>query len=346
MPVEIRVIGAVEALNTVIIRSQVTGVLTRTHFREGDAVKAGDLLFDIDDRPFQQAVRQAESTLARDRALLLQVEADLIRAQAEEDHSIKQRERYDKLAAEGIISKEVADQTSMEARRRRAHVQSDTAAVESARASVRASEATLENARLNLEYCAIRSPISGRTGSLPLKIGNLVKANDVDLVTIHQIQPAQVTFAVPEHELSRLRSRVRSGTMAVSASIPNDSGDALSGKISFLDNAVDSGTGTIRLKATFPNSESRLWPGQFVNVRIVLEELPNAMVVPASAVQTGQNGSFVYVVQSDNTVAMRAVEVGASAEREVAIEGVKAGERVVIEGQLRIAPGAKVRITT
>ena len=346
MPVEIKAIGAVEALNTVVIRSQVTGVLNRTHFKEGGTVQAGDLLFEIDDRPFREAVHQAEATLAREKAALARAEADLTRANAEEAHAVQQQRRYDRLALEGIISREVADQMAVETRRRRANVQSDSAAVDSARASVRASEATLQNARLNLNYCAIRSPMTGRTGGIPVRNGNLVKANDIDLVTIHQLDPTYVTFSVPEQELLRVQSRVRRNPVIVRASIPDDTREPARGTISFLDNAVDSTTGTIRLKATFANADSRLWPGQYVNVRVLIEELPDVMVVPVSAVQTGQNGAFVYVVRGDSTVEMRPIRVGPSAERDITVVGLQPGDRVVTEGQLRLAPGAKVRISS
>lgn len=344
VPIELKAIGNVEALTTISVKAQITGALMKTNFTEGAMVRQGEVLFEIDARPYREAVRQWEANLGRDRALLAQAQANLQRAQAQQSHAETQLARYEKLAAEGILSREQAEQTALEARTRRSSAQAEAAAVESARASIAASEASLENARLNLAYCTIRSPITGRTGSISVKEGNLVKANDVDLVTIHQIAPAYVTFTVPEDKLVMLRRRLSGGAMSVSASIPDDNRPDVRGMISFLDNSVDMETGTIRLKATFANSDGRLWPGQFVNVRVLLEERADAAVIPASALQTGQNGSFVYVVKADSAVELRLVKAGPVAGRLITIEqGLQSGERVITEGHLRIAPGVKVR---
>jgi membrane fusion protein, multidrug efflux system len=347
MPVEIKTIGNIEAITTITVKSQIGGALLKVNFHEGDMVQKGDPLFEIDPRPYQESVRQLEANLARDKAMLAQTEASLGRAQAEQEHAERQRERYDRLASEGIFSHEQADQIAVDARTRRATVQVEAASIESARASVRATEAALDNAKLNLSYCTIKSPITGRTGSLRIQEGNLVKANDVDLVVIHQVAPIYVAFSVPEDRLLALRDRLNGGPLRVRAAIPGDRNEPAAGTISFLDNAVDTTTGTIRLKATFDNASSRLWPGQFVDVYILIEERPNAVVIPASAVQTGQSGNFVYVVKQDDTVEIRPVTPGPRADRIVSIEhGLKAGERVVTEGQLRVAPGMKVRVAS
>jgi multidrug efflux system membrane fusion protein len=346
VPVEIAAVGNVEAYTTIVVKAQIGGALTKVHFEEGQMVRKGDPLFEIDARPYEEAIRQWEANLARENALLRQSEANLGRARSQEEHYGKQAQRYTKLAAEGIFSQEQADQAEVEARGRRTAVRAELANMDSIKAAIAADEAALANARLNLSYCSIASPITGRTGSIHVKQGNLVKANDVELVTIHQIQPVFVTFSIPEEHLTSVRRRVASGSLRVRASIPGDDREAPSGRLTFLDNAVDSSTGTIRLKANFANADSRLWPGQFVDVKLRLEDRPNAVVVPAAALQTGQRGNFVFVVKADQSVEMRAVTPGPRVESLVALNtGLTPGETVVTEGQLRLAPGVKVRVT-
>ena len=344
VPVEIKAIGKVEAYASVQVRSILTGTLLKAHFAEGAAVKQGDLLFEIDPRPYLESVRQWEANIARDKALQAQAEATLASAQAAEVFYTLQASRYEKLAAQGIGSREQADQTAVEARARRTNVRAVSANIDSVKATIRADEASLDNAKLNLSYCSIRSPLTGRTGDLRLKPGNIIKANDSDLVTINQTQPAYVTFTIPEIRLATLRQRMKSGTLPVSAVIPGDSSAAPQGLITFLDNTVDAATGSIRLKATFPNTDTRLWPGQFVNVNVLLESLQNAVVIPAAALQNSQTGNYVYVVTDKQTVELRPVTLGPRVDRDVAIEsGLRAGEKVVTEGQLRLAPGSKVK---
>ena len=343
MPVELKTIGKVEPINTIVVRAQVGGTLMHAHIKEGEMVHEGDKLFEIDARPFEMAVRQAEAALTHDRAQLAQSEAALARAQEQEEHAVKQLERYRQLAAEGVRSQEMAEQMAVEARVRRSSVEEDRAAIDRVRASMLAGEAALAAAKLNLSFCTIRSPINGRTGSLRVQPGNLIKANDADLITIHQISPTNVTFAIPEAKLAFLRQRMRTGAVAVNAAIPGDEAGGIAGRLGFLDSAVDTTTGTIRLKASFENTDARLWPGQFVNVRIELDQRANAIVVPLPALQAGQAGQFVYVVLPDGRVEMRAVTAGPRDDRGISIEGVKAGEQVVTEGHLRIAPGVKVR---
>lgn len=344
MPVEIRTIGKVEAFASVQIKSLVGGTITRAFFTEGGSVNKGDMLFEIDPRAYQETIRQWEANLARDQALQKQSEAQLMSAQAQEQFYGAQAGRYEKLAAQGIVSQEQADQAGVEARARRTNVRAVQAAIDSIKATIRADEAALENAKLNLSYCSVRAPISGRTGDMRFKPGNIVKANETELVTIHQVQPAYVTFTVPEARLITLRQRLKQGGLTVSAAIPGDTMPDSKGKLSFLDNAVDAATGTIRLKATFPNAETRLWTGQFVNVRVLLEEQANAVVIPAAALQNSQQGNFVYVLTPAQTVEVRPVTTGARLDRDIAIDkGLAGGERVVIEGQLRLAPGMKVR---
>lgn len=317
VPAELEAIGNVEAYSTVSVKSQVEGALERVYFREGQDVKAGELLFTIDRRPFDAALQQAEANLARDTA--------------QASHAKVEAERYTKLVEQGIVSKEQYDQyrTSAEAQD----------------AAVRADKAAVENAQIQLGYCTIRSPIQGRAGSLLVHEGNVVKANDVPLVVLNRITPIYVNFAVPEKYLAEIKSRMTAGTLRVEASIPGDEAHPRDGTLSFVDNAVDATTGTIRLKGTFGNQDKQLWPGQFVNVKLRLAAQPNAVVVPSQAVQTGQQGQYVFVVKPDLTAEFRPVVVARSQGGEAVIErGLRPEEKVVTDGQLRLYPGAKMEV--
>ncbi|HTS01221.1 MAG TPA: efflux RND transporter periplasmic adaptor subunit [Thermoanaerobaculia bacterium] len=320
VPLTTNAIGNVEAYSTVVIRALVAGEIQRIAFKQGQEVKKGDLLFQIDPRPYQAALDQAEGTLAKDKA-------QLVNARALEA-------RYKRVYDEGIASKEDWDTYRTGA---------DTQA-----ALVRADEAAVENARVQLSYATIRSPISGTTGNLLVYEGNLVKATDLTtLVTITQTKPIYVTFAVPEGELGKVNRARAAGPVRVEASLPSDASRPVEGVLTFVDNAVDTTTGTIRLKATFDNAERRLWPGQFVRVTVTTGVEQNAVVVPSQAVQTGQDGPYVYVVKDDMTVEPRPVKTGPSAEGVVVVaKGLAAGERVVTDGQLRLFPGAKVELKT
>ena len=343
VPVEITTVGNVEAWSTIVVRAQIGGTLQKVYFTEGQMVKAGDTLFEIDPRPYQGAVQQSQANQAREEAQLRLAEANLASAEAQAAHYGKQAERYEQLAAQGIASREQADQAAVEARARRTSVRANNANIESVKAAIRADEVAVGGARLNLSYCTIKSPVTGRTGAIRVKEGNLVKANDVDLVTIHQIQPIYVAFSVPEEHLAAIRAR--RSDMTVMAGVPGDSRPAGQGTLSFMDNMVDSTTGTIRLKATFPNDTARYWPGQFVDVKLHLEDRPNSVVVPAAAVQTGQQGNYVYVVKADKTVELRVVTRGPRAGGVVSLtQGLESGETVVVEGQLRLAAGLKVTV--
>lgn len=318
VPVEVNGIGTVEAYSTVSIKAQVSGILTAVHFRQGQDVHKGDLLFSIDHRPFEAALQQAEANLARDGA-----QAENARAQAR---------RYARLLEEGVAAREQADQYQ--------------AAAQAQEAAVRADQAAVENAKIALQYCTIYSPLDGRTGALMVYPGNLVKANDVPvLVVINQLTPIYVNFTLPEQYLAPVKKFMATRTLKVKASIPDDSGPPEPGTVTFVDNAVDSTTGTIHLKATCANPQRRLWPGQFVNVVLTLTEQPNAIVVPEQAVQAGQAGSYVFVVKADSTVESRPVVAGQTLAGETIIEqGLRAGETVVTDGQLRLVPGSKVQV--
>ncbi|MGA2630927.1 MAG: efflux RND transporter periplasmic adaptor subunit [Terriglobia bacterium] len=317
VPVEVRAIGNVEAYSTVSVKAQVEGTIEKAYFTEGQEVKKGDLLFTIDARPFQATLQQLQANLARDQANL--------------ENAIAQSGRSAKLFEAGIVSQDQYDtfRTSADA----------------LRAAVQADKAGIEKAKIDLDYCTIRSPMDGRTGSLLVNPGNVTKSNDTVLVIINQISPIYVSFSVPEQSLAEIRRRMSLGGLPVLATIPQDDRPAAEGSLSFVDNMVDKNTGTIRLKATFSNPDHRLWPGQFVNTSLRLSTQANAVVVPSQAVQTGQSGFFAYVVKSDLSVELRPIVPGNQVSGETVIEkGLQAGETVVTDGQLLLFPGAKVEV--
>ena len=317
VPLQVKAIGTVEAYSTVAVRSNVTGEITDVHFTEGQDVKKGQLIFTIDRRPFEAALNQAQANLARDIA--------------QANNAQTQAERYTHLVQQGVVSRDQAD--------------SYRTAAETARAVVEADKAAVERAQVELSYCSIFAPINGRTGNLMIHQGNLVKANDTPvMVSINQVAPIYVTFAIPEQNLADVKKYMAAGKLKVAAVIPNDARPA-EGQLSFVDNTVDTATGTIKLKGTFANDDRRLWPGQFVDAVLTLTTQPNALVVPSQAVQTGQQGQFVFVIKPDLTVESRPVTVGRSVENQsIILAGLQAGERVVTDGQLRLVPGAKVEI--
>jgi len=344
VPVEIGVIGNVEAYNTISVKAQVTGQLTQVHFKEGDYVHKGDLLFNIDQRPLQAALSQAKANLSRDQATLGQGQANLARDEASARFAEAQSARYTQLFQNGIISKDQAEQLRANAEATAQAVAADKATIESTKAAIESSKAAVENAQVQLSYCEIFSPIDGRTGNLTVKQGNVVSANSVELMTINQIEPIYVTFSVPESQLTAIKRYMAGGNLSVRARPQDDeSGGDETGTLTFVDNTVDVTTGTIKLKGTFPNSSHKLWPGQFVRVTLRLTTQHDAVTVPNEAVQTGQNGSFIYVVKADRTVESRPVTTGARVDQDMVIEtGLEAGETVVTEGQLRLAPGSRV----
>jgi len=316
VPIQVRAIGSVEAYSNVAVKTQVTGELTGVFFKEGDDVKKGQLLFTLDKRALEAALKQAEGALARDQAQAANAEA--------------QARRYEALFGAGVVSKEQFDQ-----------IQSNADALN---AAVVADKAAVENAKVQLIYCTIYSPINGRAGTLMIHQGNMIKANDTPfLVSLNQVEPIYVTFMVPEQFLADIKRYSGQGKLAVQAVIPNDNRGAATGKLSFIDNTVDTATGTIRLKGEFVNADRRLWPGQFVDVVLTLADQPNAIVIPSQAVQNGQQGPFVFVVKSDMTVEARPVTVNRSTDGQAVIDkGLAQGEQIVTDGQLRLVPGSKV----
>jgi multidrug efflux system membrane fusion protein len=344
VPVQAQVIGSVEAFSTVSLKSQIAGQILQVNFREGDFVNKGQLLFVIDPRAVEAQVRQIEANILRDEAQVGQQEANVARDRAQETYAKAQAERAAKLWKEGILSKEAYDQYVSSAEAASAVVRADLAGVANARAQIAASRASLENQKVQLGYTKIYAPVTGRTGVVAMKVGNVVQANITELAVINQVQPILVSFALPEAYLSALH-RNAGRTMPVDAAPDDQSGVRESGKLTFMDNAVDTTTGTIRLKATFANANRTLWPGQFVRVRMELEKKPNAVVVPSQAIQAGQDGTFVYVVKADQTVEIRQVAAGERLDQEMVVErGLQAGETVVTEGTLRLVPGSKVQV--
>jgi multidrug efflux system membrane fusion protein len=340
VPVDIQVVGNVESSLTVAVKSQVSGEITQVLFHEGDFVKKDDQLFTIDSRTYQGQENQVQANLARDQAILAQIEANLARDQAQEKYAQATAARYASLFERNLISREMMEQARTNADAVAATVRADAAAIQSARATIEATKAALENTKVMLGYTIIRSPLNGRTGSLDAKQGNVVSPNTT-LMTINQIEPIYVTFAVPEARLNSIRT-----SQMVTATTQDDPSSPQSGHVTFIDNAVDPTTGTIRIKGTFPNTNHRLWPGQFARVTLRLATLPNALVVPRQAVQTGQEGPYVFVVKADHTVESRPVVTGQQVQEEVVIQsGVADGEIVVVEGQLRLAPGSRVQST-
>lgn len=347
VPIQLRPIGNVESYASIPVKAQVAGELVRIYFNEGQEVKKGEPLFEIDRRPYEQALHQAEANLNRDIAQEKQAEANIAHDIAQANNADAQAARYANLASQGVVSKETNDTMRTNALVLKEAIRADQAALESAKATVNADKAAVEQAKLNLGYCLIPSPIDGRTGSLQVKVGTLIKAQaDTAMVTVNQIYPTYVTFSVPEDQLAAIRRAMAARPLEVEAYVPNDS-DPARGQLSFIDNTVDSATGVIKLKATFANKERKLWPGQFVNVVLTLGEEEHVIVVPTEAVQTGQQGQYAFVVKPDHTVEMRPLTVGRTLEREVVVaKGISPGDTVVTDGQLRLGPGFPVEIVT
>jgi multidrug efflux system membrane fusion protein len=315
MPVDVTAIGNVLPLTTVTVRSRVTGVLEEVHFTEGQTVKAGEVLFTLDRGPLIADLRRAEATLAA--------------SSAQAANAAREAKRYEELYRQGLVAQSQYDQ-----------LRSQAQALES---TVRADRAVVENARLQVGYGVIRAPIAGRTGALSVHQGDLIQASQTAMVVINQMQPISAGFALPERQLDDVRRYLQEGTLEVTAVDPTSRQALATGNLTFIDNRVDPATGTIALKATFPNEDVRLWPGQFVNVVLTLTVDPSAVVVPTPAVQTAQEGRYVFVVKPDQTVETRPVTVARERGGETVIaSGVAPGETVVTDGQLRLVPGARV----
>lgn len=345
VPLEIRAIGNVEAWSSVEVRPRVGGPIMNVHFQEGAEVRSGQILFTIDPREFQQAVREAEAVVATQKAAVGQAEANHRRDVAQAQNARAQAERYAGLAAKGVVSRQENEQMQTQATAAESAAAASEAAIQSAKAALQGAEAKLADARLQLSYTSVRAPITGKTGALSYRTGDLVTANiDPPLVVINQISPVNVTFSVAEQELDQLRRYANRGKLPVLAT-PQDGSGQFEGTLDFLDNQVDTGTGTILLKARFPNRERQLWPGQFVTTAVRLAT-PEETVVPTAAVRNAQAGQYVFVVRPDMTAEQRKVEARRAQENLTVIaSGLQPGERVVVEGQLRLRPNTKVQIT-
>jgi multidrug efflux system membrane fusion protein len=318
VPVRIQAIGNVEPLASVAVKARVDGQIVAVNFNEGQEVGKGEILFRIDARPFEAALKQAEANALRDAAA--------------RDQARSQERRYKELLEKNFVSKEAYAQIATNA--------------QTAEATAKASQAALESARINLDYCTIASPIEGFVGKVLLQVGNMVKANDVNpLVVINQVRPIYVSFSVPEQQLAEIRRYLAAGPLEVVVGTSDDRHAPLTaGRLAFIDNAVDATTGTIKLRASFENRDLALWPGQFVTASLKLYDQTGAIVLPAAALQTGPQGEYVFVVRPDDTVEARKVEVmRTDGDRAVIGKGIAAGEKVVRLGQLRLAPGIRVR---
>jgi len=316
VPVSLHGIGNVESVASVDVRSRVAGQILRVHIKDGADVSRGQPLFTIDPAPYEIAAAEAEARLARDKALLKKAESDAVRA--------------DTLVKQGFVSRE--------------QYEAATAQASSLAATIQADEAAVQDARLSLSYCTIEAPITGRAGSVNLRAGNLVKVNeDPPLVTLLQVRPVNVVFSMPEKYLAAVRGPAGSGRLEVRVSGRGETGERRRGALVFIDNAVDKTSGTIRLKAEFGNDDLGLWPGQFVDVELILSEQQDALIVPSNAVQVGQQGSYVFVVSAEGVAEMRAVVVDRTIGNETVIaSGLEGGETVITDGQLRVVPGGKV----
>ena len=346
VPLQLRAIGSVQAFATVSIRSLVGGEIVGVHFAEGQDVRKGDLLFTIDPRSYQATVRQAEATLAKDLAQVKQAEADIAKDTAQAKNARVQAERYKSLIDRQLVAQEQYDQSRTNAESLEATLLADEAALENAKAAVQADKAALENAKIQLGYCSIRSPIGGRVGNLLVHRGNVVKANDTQpLAVVNQVSPVYVVFSLPEQNLPEIRKYMAAKELEVEAWLPNEDKPVEKGVLTFVDNAIDNSTGTIQLKGTFSNKAGRLLPGQFASAILTLAIQQDAIVVPTKAIQTGQQGQYVFVIKQDLTVESRPVVVDRTMSEETIIgKGLNPGETVVIDGQLQLVPGTKVEI--
>lgn len=346
VPVEITSFGSAESLSSIDLKAQVSGEIVDVLFQEGDRVHAGQTLFQIDPRPFQVALEQAQANLARYEAQLSLAKANLHENEVRAENAQLELERNKTLLAREIVTQEEFDQSRTSAEAMLAASRANTAAVRAAEQDIRAAQSDVDSAQLNLSYCTVQSPIDGRTGNLMFHKGDLVSmAAGTPLVVIMQTKPIYVSFTLPERFLPQLRAAQESGGITVHAKVPESDMPPVTGQISFVDNTVDRDTSTIRLKATFENADEELWPGQYVEVAVQLRVIDNAVVVPARAVQTSQRGPYVYLVDNTLNATMRPVTLGPAMQDIVVIEsGLQAGDRIVVEGHLRVTPDGPVKI--
>jgi len=345
MPVEVTSVGNVEPIATVAIKAQVSGELLTVHFKEGDFVRKGQLLFNIDPRPFEGQVGTMEANIEKDQAQLKQAEANLARDTAQLEYAQSEARRFTTLVERGLVATDSSEQQKSQAKAMEESVRADRAAIDNVHAVLSVDQHALTAAKLQLSYSSIYSPIDGRTGALMVKPGNLIKPADVPIVIINQTNPIYINFTVPQQHWPEIKKNMSAGGLHVTATVAQDPSHSRQGEVIFVDNAVDVSTGSLHMKASFENSDNQFLPGMFVNVVLRLSEQPNTKVVPSQAVTEGQNGTFVYVVKSDNSVELRPVTSTRSHEGSAAIDsGLELDELVVIDGQARLTPKSKVQI--
>src|SRR5881394_355715 len=363
VPVYLDAIGKTVARETVAIQPQVSGRIIKIHFTDGANVKKGDLLFTVDPSPFEATVSQAQAQVTKDIALKKQAEANMNRDLAVAKWNAVQVKRYAQLVSAGVVPREQYEQLAATADASNASVDADRAAVHSADESIKADEAAVARAKLDLSYCYIRSPIDGRAGQRLADVGNVVNPGGSNgnnssnssaangspsnaLLVIERLDPIYADFTISQNDLTRVQEQMHAGTLKTEVRLP-DATDPVAGQLTFLDNSVQNQTGQVSLRATVPNSDRRFWPGRFVNIRLVLNTIRGAVLVPATAPQMSAKGAYVYVVKQDMTVDQRQITLGQRQGDQVVIEqGVQPGERVVTNGQVGVTPGGKVRIET
>ena len=357
VPTYLDAIGKTVAREVVSIQPQVSGRITKIHFTDGANVRRGDMLFTIDTRPFEASLRQAQANLSKDGALKKQAEANLAKEIAQAKWGLAQVERYRTLVQQGVVPREQYEELRANYDSLRANVEAARAAVRSADEEIRVDAAAVENAKVNLSYCYIRSPIDGRAGQRLVDLGNVVNpggssGNNSDgatntnaLLVIERLDPIYADFTISQASLTAVQQQMRAGSLKVEVHLPDMHDEMVAGQLTFLDNAVQTTTGQVTLRATVPNAGHRFWPGRFVNIRLVLNTIHSAVLIPAAAPQMSSKGSFVYVVKQDSTAEQRPVTLGQRQGDLIVVEsGVAAGENVVINGQLGVTPGGKVRI--
>jgi multidrug efflux system membrane fusion protein len=346
VPVYLDQIGKCVAREVVAIQPQVSGRITEIHFTDGANVKKGDMLFTIDPRPFEVSLQQAKSNLEKNIAMKKQAEAALARDIAQAKYGEAQAQRYAQLNKQGVVSNEQSEQMQTNADALNATVNADRAAVRNAEEAIKVDEAAIESANLQLSYCYIRSPIDGRTGQRLVDIGNVVNPGSTNpLLVIQRMDPIYADFTISQNDLSTVQRQMARGTLRAEVHLPDAPDKPVVGQLTFLDNAVQDATGTVNLRATLPNKDRLFWPGRFVNVRLVLDTIKGAVLVPATAAQMSAQGRYVYIVKDDLSVELRQVTVGQRQEDLVVIEkGLASGERVVVNGHMGVMPGGQVRI--
>jgi len=345
VPIDVTAVGNVEPLSTVSVRPQVSGQIEEIFIQDGQYVAKGQKLFQIDARPFEAQVAQSEATLSRDRAQLGQAQANLARDVANEKYAREAAERYVALFGQGVVSRDDRDRYASSADALTQLVVADKAAIESAQAQIQADAANLASIKLQLTFTTIYATLDGRAGNVTVKAGNIVTANQTEVLSIAQVQPIYVTFSVPENRLGEIQRFMAGTRLAVEAAGQDDLRNPERGVLTFIDNNVDSTTGTIKLKGTFENANRKLWPGEYANVTLKLSMQSNALVIPNQAMQTGQDGTYVYVVDAERKADVRPITVGLRGEADLVVDkGLSEGETVVTQGQLRLAPGMRVSV--